>query len=116
MDGIAIPQRIGRPRTRPKRLAADKGYSVPRVRDWLRSRGIKSVIPRKRNERAYRDGRVRFDKTAYRQRAVAEQCVGWMKESRRIGTRFDKLAVNFHGMLQLAMIRRYLRVLFSDRA
>ncbi|MCH8252944.1 MAG: transposase, partial [Planctomycetes bacterium] len=41
---------------------------------------------------------------------------GWLKESRRIGTRFEKLAVNFHGMLQLAMIRRYLRILFSDRA
>jgi len=39
-----------------------------------------------------------------------------MKECRRIGTRFEKLAVNFHGMLQLAMIHRYLKLLFSDRA
>lgn len=116
MNGIAIPQRLGRPRTRPRRLAADKGYSVRRVRDWLRSRGIKPVIPHKCNEAAYYDGRVKFDKAAYRQRAVVEQCVGWMKESRRIGTRFEKLAVNFHGMLQLAMIRRYLKLLFSDRA
>lgn len=116
MDGIAIPQRLGRPRTRPRRLAADKGYSVRRVRDWLRSRGIKPVIPHKCNEAAYHDGRVKFDKAAYRQRAAVEQCVGWMKESRRIGTRFEKLAVNFHGMLQLAMIRRYLKLLFSDRA
>jgi len=116
MDGIAIPQRIGRPRTRPKKLAADKGYSVSRVRDWLRSRGIKCIIPRKSNERAHGDGRIKFDRLAYRQRAVVEQCVGWMKESRRIGTRFDKLAVNFHGMLQLAMIHRYLKLLFSDRA
>lgn len=52
MDGIAMPQTIGRPRTRPKRLAADKGYSVPRVRDWLPAREIKSIIPRRRNERA----------------------------------------------------------------
>ena len=116
MDGIAIPQRIGRPRTRPNKLAADKGYSVPRVRDWLRSRGIKSVIPHRSNERAYGDGRIKFDRMAYRQRAVVEQCVGWMKESRRIGTRFEKLAVNFHAMLQLAMIHRYLKLLFSDSA
>ena len=112
MDGIAIPQRLGRPRTRPNKLAADKGYSVRRVRDWLRARGIKPVIPHKSNERACYDGRVNFDRTTYRQRAVVEQCVGWMKESRRIGTRFEKLAVNFHGMLQLAMIRRYLKILF----
>jgi len=47
---------------------------------------------------------------------VVEQCVGWLKEYRRIGTRFEKLAVHFHGMLELAMIRRYLKLLFSDRA
>ncbi len=44
--------------------------------------------------------------------AVVEQCVGWLKEYRRIGTRFEKLAVNFHAMLQLAITRRYLRLLF----
>lgn len=116
MDGIAIPQRLGRPRRRPRKLAADKGYSVQRIRDWLRAHGIKPVIPHKDNERARKDGRTRFDKESYRQRAVVEQCVGWMKECRRIGTRFEKLALNFHGMLQLAIIGRYLRILFSDRA
>jgi len=74
------------------------------------------VIPHKDNEAARYDGRVKFDREAYRRRAVVEQCVGWMKECRRIGTRFEKLAVNFHGMLQLAMIGRYLKLLFSDRA
>ena len=112
MDGIAIPQRVGRPRKRPKKLAADKGYSMSRVRDWLRAHGIKPVIPHKDNEKARHDPRVRFDRKAYRSRAVVEQCVGWLKEYRRIGTRFEKLAVNYHGMLQLAMIRRYLRILF----
>lgn len=97
-------------------LAADKGYSVQRIRDWLRARGITPVIPHKDNEKARHDGRTRFDAASYRQRAAVEQCVGWMKECRRIGTRFDKLAVNFHGMLQLAIIGRYLRILFSDRA
>ncbi|NOX57471.1 MAG: transposase [Planctomycetes bacterium] len=70
MNGIAIPQRLGRPRSRPKKLAADKGYSVPRVRDWLRARGIKPIIPHKSNERAWHDGRVKFDRRAYRQRGV----------------------------------------------
>ena len=35
----------GRPRTRPKALAADKGYSYPRIRRYLRRRGVKAVIP-----------------------------------------------------------------------
>jgi len=43
---------------------------------------------------------------------VVEQCVGWLQNYRSIGTKFEKLAVNFHGMLQLGMIKRYLRLLF----
>jgi transposase len=120
--GQAVACLIGRRRKRrkrrhkPKELAGDKGYSVPRVRDWIRRQKIEPVIPHKDNELARWDPNVKFDREAYRGRAVVEQCVGWLKEFRRIGTRFEKLAVNFHGMLQLAMIRRYLRLLFSDRA
>lgn len=120
--GLAVATLIGRRRKRkrrrckPRKLAADKGYSVQRLRDWLKERRIIPVIPHKDNEKARWDGRVKFDREAYRGRAVVEQCVGWLKEYRRIGTRFEKLAVHFHGMLQLAMIRRYLKLLFSDRA
>jgi transposase len=111
-----IASRKHRRRRKPKKVACDKGYSVQRIRDWLKAQGIKAVIPYKDNEHARHDPEVKFDKDTYRQRAVIEQCVGWLKECRRIGTRFEKLAVNFHGMLQLAMIRRYLRLLFSDKA
>ena len=116
--GQAVATRIGRRRKRkrrrckPRKLAGDKGYSVQRLRDWLREQRIKPVIPHKDNEKARHDPSLPFDKEAYRGRAVVEQCVGWLKEYRRIGTRFEKLAVNYHGMLQLAMIRRYLRLLF----
>jgi len=111
-----IASRKHRRRRKPKKLAGDKGYSVRRVRDWIRARGIEPVIPHKDNEKARHDPAVTFDEQTYRQRHVVEQCVGWLKEYRRIGTRFEKLAVNFHGMLQLAMIRRYLKLLFPDRA
>ena len=116
--GQAVACRIGRLRKRkrrgckPRKLAGDKGYSVQRVRDWLREQRIEPVIPHKDNEEARHDPGVAFDREAYRGRAVVEQCVGWLKEFRRIGTRFEKLAVNYPGMLQLAMIRRYLRFLF----
>jgi len=89
---------------------------VQRVRDWLAQQDIEPVIPHKENELARHDPATWFDQWAYRGRCVAEQCVGWLKEFRRIGTRFEKLAVHFHGMLQLAMILRYLKLLFSDRA
>lgn len=117
MDRIGVPQPIGRPRMRPERLAGDKGYSFRRIRQWLRDRGIEAVIPQRQDQLAHHHGRpLTFDKVAYRRRSIVEQCVGWLKEARRIGTRFEKLAINFLAMLKLAMIHRYLKFEFSDRA
>jgi IS5 family transposase len=116
MDGIAIPQPMGRPRKRPRRLAGDKGYSCHRVRQWLRRHGIKPLIPHKENELARYDGRAHFDKQGYKRRCIIEQTIGWLKECRRIGTRFEKLAINFLAMMKLAMIQRCLKIVFSDRA
>lgn len=113
LDGIGIPQPIGRPRKRPKRLAGDKAYSVRRIRDWLHAHGIRQVIPRQSNEK-YQNRN--FDKQSYRRRSVIEQCVGWLKECRRIATRFEKLSLSFLAMFKLAMIQRYLKIAFSDRA
>lgn len=113
MNDVAIPPPLGRPRQRPHRLAGDKGYSFPTIRRWLRAHGIRAVIPRKSNQHPER---YPFDKRSYRRRCVIEQCVGWLKECRRIGTRFEKLAISFLAMLKMAMIRRYLKLTFSDRA
>ena len=116
LNGIAIPQPLGPPRRRPHVLTADRAYSKAGMRTWLRGLGVRPVVPYRPNEWAYYDGRKRLDRATYRCRAVIEQCVGWLKECRRISTRFEKLAVNFHGMIQLAIIGRYFRLLCSDRA
>lgn len=111
-----IASRKHRRRRKPRKVAGDKGYSSRSNRGWLRANGIEPVIPHKDNEKARHDPAVEFDKPTYRRRHVIEQCIGWLKECRRIGTRYEKLAVHYLGMLQLAMIRRYLKLLFSDRA
>lgn len=110
MDGIRIPRCGGVARRRPKRLGADKGYSYPRIRRWLRRHKIGAVIPTRSNQTRCRT----FDRVAYRDRNVVERCVGWLKEARRVGTRYEKLARNFLAMVQLAMIRRLLRALTSS--
>ncbi len=115
-DGISIAQPVGRPGKRPRQAAGDKGYSCRRIRDWLRDHGIKPVIPHKENERARTDGRVKFDKPTYKRRSIIENVIGWLKECRRVGTRYEKLAINFQAILQLAMIRNCLKIAFSDRA
>ncbi len=114
--GRYIASRRHRRRRKPRKWVGDKGYSAPPICDRLRAQGIEPVMPHRDNEHACRDPSVRFDRGACRQRHVAEHCAGWLKELRRIGMRFEKLAVHFHAMLHLAMIRLYLKPLFSDRA
>jgi transposase len=55
-----------------------------------------------------------FDRDRYRERNIIERVVGWLKESRRLATRYEKLAVNFLAMVKLAMRQRCLRVLDSS--
>lgn len=113
----AILQRRGRPRRRPRRLAGDKGYSYPRIRQWLRSHGMMAVIAQRDDQRENHKGRpIEFDKESYRRRCVIEQCIGWLKECRRVATRFEKLAVNFMVMIKVAIIQRYLRLEFTNSA
>lgn len=70
---------------------------------------IQPVIPSKSNEN--RDARpVEFDKEAYRDRNIIERLIGWLKECRRIFTRYEKKAKNFGGMIKLAFIQRYLKI------
>ena len=94
----------------PASLAGDKGYSYPRIRQWLADRSIRDVIAHRSDQRVEGD-EDHFDRTLYRCRNVVERCVGWLKECRRVSTRFEKLAVNFLAMLKLAVIERDLRML-----
>ena len=113
LNAVRVPQPRGRPRTRPAALAGDKGYSFAHVRSVLRRRGIRAVIPYRSNQR--RHGPDTFDREAYRERNIVERCVGWLKECRRIATRYEKLAVNFLTMLKVAIIERHLRMAFLNR-
>jgi hypothetical protein len=54
MDGIRIRRRVGRPRTRPGRLLADKAYTNKKICSKLRRRRITAVIPEKKDQIAVR--------------------------------------------------------------
>ena len=108
IEALLAGVRIGR-RRRPRRLAGDKGYSYPRVRRLLWSRGVKPVIPRRRDQVGKRGRPACFEHDSYRRRNAVERCVGWLKGERRVGTRHDKLATRFFGFVQLAMIKLLLK-------
>lgn len=105
MHAVPRPRRIGWPRA----LAGDKGYSSDTLREFLTRCGVTPVIPRRANQKA--PAGERFDRRTYRKRSRIEQAVGWLKECRRLATRFDKLALNFLAFVSLALITRYLRLL-----
>jgi transposase len=96
----------------PNHLAGDKGYSYPRIRRWCRRRRIEPVIPTRSDQPCDE----RFDKATYRQRNIVERVVGWYKEYRSLGTRYEKLAVNYVAMWLIAMIEKALKRLFPNRA
>ena len=109
LDAVAVRRPSGQVRRRPGRVLADRGYDADRIRVWLRRRGVGAVIPPKRN----RVRRLRYDRTAYRDRNAVERAIGHLKEHRRIATRQEKLARSFVVMVELAFVVRYLRLLES---
>lgn len=93
MNKIRVPRlTCGRPRTRPDSVSADKGYSNRRTRRYLRRRGIRHVIPEKRDQAA---GRARrgsaggrppgFDKDRYKKRNTVERAINKLKTFRAVG-------------------------------
>ena len=100
----------GAPVAWPVALAGDKGYRAGWIDEYLLELGINPVIPSKENEdRSARP--VEFDREAYRRRSIVECVIGWLKECRRVMTRFEKSAKNFGGMIKMAFIQRYLRLI-----
>ena len=57
LEDIYVPRPHGCPRTTPDAVMADRGYTSGVNRSYLRGRGIKIVIPEKKNEIAARKKR-----------------------------------------------------------
>lgn len=95
------PMSLHRKASRPAAIAGDKGYSSGSIRQWLADRNIRDVIPTKSNEKR----NPRFPKQLYKQRSIVECTIGWLKESRRIATRYDKLVESYLIFVKLAAIR-----------
>jgi transposase len=105
MESIEVRSLRGPAKRRPARVVGDKAYSAEHIRDWLSSHRIEDVIPHRDNEAGCEGP---FDRDSYRSRNIIERTIGWLKEFRRIATRYEKLAVHYLGMIKLGMILQYL--------
>ena len=98
----------------PARLTGDKAYRADWIDDWLLGLGIEPVVPCKSNQDRGTRPVERLDREAYRQRNIVERLIGWIKESRRVMTRFEKTATNFLAMVKWAFVKRYLRLMVGE--
>jgi transposase len=108
LEKIRVRLPVGRPRTRPDAVAADKAYSSRGNRLYLRTRNIKAVIPEKKDQTANRKkkgsrgGRpVSYDALLYKERNTVERLINRLKDWRGIATRFDKTPESYLAGLEL---------------
>lgn len=110
LEQVRVPRAGGgRPRIRPDRVLADKGYPSKANRAWLRTRGIAATIPERDDQIAHRrkkPGRpIDFgddQKARYRGRNVVERCFNKLKQWRGIAMRTDKTARSYRAAITLA--------------
>ncbi len=72
---------VGRPRQRPERITADRGYDHDRYRRELGRRGIASQIARRQTEHGSGLGRARW---------VVERTFAWLHHFKRLLIRYDR--------------------------
>ncbi|MFH8492024.1 IS5 family transposase [Streptomyces longisporoflavus] len=111
MARLRVPRRRGRPRTRPDTVLGDKAYSSLEIRNHLRRRGIRTVIPERADQQANRTRRGQaggrppaFDRETYKQRNTVERCINRLKQWRSIATRYEKTATIYLAGLHTAGI------------
>src|SRR6266516_7522225 len=94
VDAVApIRQKRGRPRRRPEKLHADKGYDSQRNRRGLRQRGIVPRIARRGVESREKLGRYRW---------VVERTISWFHQFRRLRIRDERQGRLHRAFLLLA--------------
>jgi transposase len=87
--------RRGRPRRRPEKLHADKGYDFRRCRDACRQRGMKHRIARRGVESKERLGVHRW---------VVERTFAWLHRFRRLAVRYERRSDIHQAFLSLGCI------------
>ena len=83
----------------PRRLIGDKAYDSDALDQRLRNQhGIEMIAPNRRRRRRTQDGRPL---RRYLRRWKIERLFAWLKNFRRLTSRWERYATNFLGMVQL---------------
>src|SRR5579883_2085869 len=98
---VRVPRAQGRPRQKPERVIADRGYDSDPLRQRLRRRGIELIVPYRQNNhhRRYEDGRKL---RRYKRRWIVERTNAWLGQFRRLLVRHEHLLCTYRAFFYLA--------------
>ena len=105
---VAVPRAgAGRPKTKPQRIIADRGYDSVKLWERLKRRGIDLIAPHlKTRAHHFQDGR---GLRRYRRRWIIERTNAWLHNFRRLVTRYDNKVEHYRAVLYAACMLITLR-------
>jgi predicted transposase YbfD/YdcC len=89
----AVRGKPGRPRSRPDRLYADRGYDAEAARELLRWLGIEPCLAKRNTEHGSGLGKYRY---------VVERTISWFRGFRRLRVRYDRSECTHNGFFKCA--------------
>ena len=100
--------RAGRPRQKPRRLIADRGYDSDPLRKQLARPGIELIVPHRKNRRKppTQDGRAL---RRYKRRWTVERTFAWLGNFRRLVVRYDRSLTIYRAFFHVACFMIVLR-------
>ncbi len=107
--------RPGRPRQKPARVIADRGYDSDPLRKRLAQRGIELIAPYRKNNqgRRYEDGR---ELRRYKRRWIVERTHAWLGQFRRLLVRHEHLLSTYRAFFYLACFWITLSTVYEIRS
>ena len=101
LAAVAVPRTgPGRPKQKPARIVADRGYDSRQLWERLKQRGIDLIVPHRKNRKhRYQDGRKL---RRYRRRWIVERTNAWLLNFRRLTVRYDHKLEHYRAFLYLA--------------
>lgn len=103
LKSIRVPRKgRGRPKQKPKRVVADKGYDSGPLRERMWERGIDLIVPaRKDRMHIFYDGRKL---RRYKKRWKVERFFAWIGGFRHLVVRYDRSLVIYTAFFHMACV------------
>jgi len=103
LETIKVPrQGRGRPKSRPQRLIGDKAYDSDKLRASLAGKGIRLLVPYRRNRKDKKTPPEVEER--YQHRWKIERTFAWLGNFRRLVVRYERLITVYSGFFHLACI------------